>query len=312
MPRANESTILSALEARDRLLRCVREFFWERGFLEVETPTIVPSPGLDPHLTAFEVVDDKGVRAGWLATSPEYHMKRLLCAGAERIFQVTRSYRVDERGSQHEREFTMLEWYRAHTGSEAIIQDTIELVERCAEEIAGSTDLIRNGAKVAFAGPWKRLTVKQALEMYTEISMPRSIEDEDRFFQAWAEQVQPRLGWERPVIVDDWPSSMASLAKLKENGTADRFEAFVRGIELCNGFGELTDPLEQRRRFERDQELRQQRKRPVYPIDERFLTAMASGMPESGGNALGLDRLLSLLLGGDSIQCVMCFPERNV
>jgi lysyl-tRNA synthetase class 2 len=138
------------------------------------------------------------------------------------------------------------------------------------------------------------------------------VDDEEKFFRVWAEEVQPRLGGERPVVVTDWPASMASLARIKDNGTADRFEAFYHGVELCNGFGELTDADEQRRRFERDQEQRRAVGAPVYPIDEAFLRALKCGMPESGGNALGVDRLLMLLLGADSIQAVMAFPEERL
>lgn len=138
------------------------------------------------------------------------------------------------------------------------------------------------------------------------------LEQPDRFFLTWAETVQPRLGTDRPVVVTDWPASMASLARIKPNGMADRFEVFIQGVELCNGFGELTDPREQRKRFERDQAERRAAGRPVYPIDERFLDALERGMPESGGNALGVERLLMLLTGAASIEEVMPFPQSRL
>ncbi|MBW1874180.1 MAG: EF-P lysine aminoacylase GenX, partial [Deltaproteobacteria bacterium] len=258
------------------------------------------------HLAAFEVRNPKGEPAGWLATSPEYQMKRLLSAGAERIFQLGRSYRADEHGRHHEREFTMLEWYRADSTSDDVIRDTEELVAFVANA------LTEKGELSPFSVPWQRLTVDEALQVHGDVALDAVIHDEERFFRVWAEEVQPRLGNERPVIVTDWPSSMASLARLKPNGMADRFEAFFRGVELCNGFGELTDAAEQRRRFERDQADRQAAGAPVYPIDERFLDDLERGMPESGGNALGVDRLLMLLLGADSIQAVMPFPEERL
>lgn len=156
------------------------------------------------------------------------------------------------------------------------------------------------------------MTVDDALRFHADVTLESVADDEERFFRVWAEEVQPRLGNERPVIVTDWPASMASLAKLKPNGMADRFEAFIRGVELCNGFGELTDPAEQRQRFERNRAERLAAGLPVYPIDEQFLADLERGMPESGGNALGVDRLLMLLVGAGSIQAVMPFPEERL
>jgi lysyl-tRNA synthetase class 2 len=295
--------MLQVLRLRAKAMEAVRQFFAERDFIEVETPAIVPSPGLDFHLSAFEVRDSEGASVGWLATSPEYQMKRLLSGGAERIFQLCRSYRADEQGRHHEREFTMLEWYRAHASSEAIIRDTEGLVAQVANTL-GSPEA------AALCPPWDRITVNEAFDRHA--GQVIDADDEELFFRVWAERVQPQLGGERPVVVTDWPASMASLAKLNENGTADRFEAFFRGIELCNGFGELTDAREQRRRFELNQAARSQAGLPVYPIDERFLQALERGMPESGGNALGVDRLLMLLTGASSIQSVMPFPAEEL
>jgi len=164
----------------------------------------------------------------------------------------------------------------------------------------------------SLAAPWRRVTVEEALELHANVALETLADDDERFFRLWAEDVQPQLGSERPVVITDWPSSMASLARLKENGMADRFEVFFRGVELCNGFGELTDAAEQRRRFHQDQAARQAVGAPVYPIDERFLDDLGRGMPESGGNALGVDRLLMLLVGADSIQAVMPFPEERL
>jgi lysyl-tRNA synthetase class 2 len=296
--------VLQVLALRAMLLGSIRRFFEERGFVEVETPAIVPSPGLDVHLAAFEVRAWRGEAVGWLATSPEYQMKRLLSAGAERIFQLCRSYRAEEQGRHHEREFTMLEWYRANASSDDLIRDTEELVAFVANALDQPAPEVQP--------PWQRLTVDEALQFHANVDLDALLNDEEQFFRVWAEEVQPRLGNERPVVVTDWPSSMASLAKLKPNGMADRFEAFFRGVELCNGFGELTDAAEQRRRFEQDQAERRAAGAPVYPIDERFLDDLERGMPESGGNALGVDRLLMLLLGADSIQDVMLFPEERL
>ena len=296
---------LGILELRARLLGSIRRFFEGRGFIEVETPAIVPSPGLDLHLSAFEVNDPRGKRVGWLATSPEYQMKRLLASGADRIFQVTKSYRAEERSPLHEREFTMLEWYRAHATSEDVMRDTEELIQRLIEE--GDCPLFRG-----FKGPWPRYTVEGVLREHGGVELDTLDDDDEAFFRIWVDRVQPRLGSDGPVFVTDWPASMASLARLKPNGMADRFEAFLKGIELCNGFGELTDADEQRRRLLRDQADRRAAGKPVYPVDERFVRALEDGIPESGGNALGIDRLLMLLVDADSIQAVMPFPQERL
>ena len=299
-----DPAVLQVLALRAVLLGSIRRFFEEREFLEVETPAIVPCPGLDVHLAAFEVRAPKGEPVGWLATSPEYQMKRLLSAGAERIFQLCRSYRAEEHGRHHEREFTMLEWYRANATSDDVIRDTEELVAFVASALDQPAPELQP--------PWQRLTVDEALQFHANEALDTLVQDEEQFFRVWVEEVQPRLGNERPIIVTDWPSSMASLARLKPSGMADRFEVFFRGVELCNGFGELTDATEQRRRFQRDQAERRAAGAPIYPIDERFLDDLERGMPESGGNALGVDRLLMLLLGADSIQAVMPFPEERL
>jgi lysyl-tRNA synthetase class 2 len=295
--------VIQVLRLRAKAMEAVRRFFAERDFIEVETPAIVPCPGLDVHLSAFEVRDPRGATVGWLATSPEYQMKRLLSAGAERIFQLCPSYRAEEQGRHHEREFTMLEWYRAHATSDDVIRDTERLVTLVAEAI-GSPDA------AVLSPPWDRMTVDEAFDRHASQRIDPA--DDETFFRIWAEEIQPALGAERPVVVTQWPASMASLAKLHPNGTADRFEAFFRGVEVCNGFGELTDAAEQRRRFERDQAQRREAGLPVYPIDERFLEALAAGMPESGGNALGIDRLLMLLTGASSIQSVIPFPAEEL
>lgn len=296
-----ETSVVEVLRLRATLHKRIRAFFDERGFLEVDTPAVVPSPGLDVHLSAFDVRDVDGSHIGWLATSPEYQMKRLLARGADRIYQLGKSFRAEEQGKLHEREFMMLEWYRANASSDDVMHDTETLVHHLATAL-------RSDLSDELCEPWPRLTVAEAIEEYAGAQSVPLAEDEEQFFRVWVEQVQPRLGVEGPVFVTRWPASMASLARLHPDGTADRFEAFYRGVELCNGFGELTDPTEQRARFEADRSKRRALGKPVYPIDERFLEALRAGMPRSGGNALGVDRLLMLLAGADTIQDVMPFP----
>lgn len=305
MAASTNTSVVEVLARRAALYREIRAFFDERGFLEVDTPALVPSPGLDVHLSAFGVQDVDGSHTGFLTTSPEYQMKRLLARGADKIYQLARSFRAEEHGRLHEREFMMLEWYRANASSEDVMRDTELLVRRIATRMESE---LANRLPDA----WPRVSVADVVKEYAGVDSGVLAEDEERFFRVWAEEVQPKLGLDTPMFVTRWPGSMASLAKLHEDGTADRFEAFYQGVELCNGFGELTDPDEQRARFEADRSRRRELDRPVYPIDERFLEALQSGMPESGGNALGVDRLMMLLVGASAIQDVMPFPADDL
>lgn len=315
------------LAARAAIVREVRAFFESRGYLEVETPIAIPSPGLDLHLDAFEAVPTH-VEGGattaderrYLSTSPEYQMKRLLCDGHPRIFQITRAFRAGERGERHNPEFTILELYRSDasapgassatsSGVEAIMRDTEQLVAR----VTGGE--VRIGERrIDTRPPFVRMPIVEAFERYARTApsetLRLSIEDEDRFFRLLVEDVEPALArLDRAVFVTEYPISQASLARKKPSDprVAERFELYVAGVELCNGFGELTDAVEQRARFVHDQQERARRAKPVYPIDERFLEALARGMPESGGNAIGLDRLIAVALGGTAIGDVLAF-----
>lgn len=304
---------MQRLRARARARKAVRDFFDDRAFLEVETPAAVPSPGLDLHLDAFPVAGEHPPR--WLITSPEYQMKRLLAGGAPRIYQLARCWRRGERGAHHEPEFTMLEWYRAFAGSPEVMRDTEQLVAHVARAtLDGSTVIPGRESPIDVAPPWQRLTVDEAFRTFANVAVADVLPDEERFFRILVDQVEPQLGRMRPIFLTHWPASMASLARLDPDdpSVCDRFEAYVAGIELCNGFGELVDPVEQRRRFEADQRKREAEGKIAYPIDERFIGALEEGMPPSGGNALGFDRLVMLVLGAESIGDVMAFPAHRL
>lgn len=307
------------LAARARGIRAVREFFESRGFLEVDTPSLVPSPGLDLHLDAFAMAQPQEQSASerplFLITSPEYQMKRLLVGGIPRCFQLARCFRRSELGARHNPEFLMLEWYRAFAGMQDIMADTEELVRAIARVLAGSDSIEAGGTRVDLTGPFERLSVCEAFERYASVepdaTLTMAAADEDRFYRILVDQVEPALARQpHPVFLVEYPACMASLARKKPDDprVAERFELYLGGVELCNGFGELTDPKEQRERFDRDQEQRRREGKPVYPIDERFLSALEEGMPPSSGNALGLDRLFALCLGEPSIGRVMTFP----
>lgn len=304
---------IELLRARAEIVRATRDFFDQRAFVEVETPFAVPSPGLDLHLDAFEVAGAGEPR--FLITSPEYQMKRLLAGGLPRIYQIARCFRRGERGGLHQPEFTMLEWYRSFAGSDEVMRDTELLVAHVADEACdGAREILAGGEPVDVTAPWERITVREAFARFAHTQMDALLEDEDVFWRTWIERVEPELGVGRPVFVTRWPAKMASLARLCDDdpSVADRFEAYVSGVELCNGFGELVDPEEQRARLERDQRERRARGKPVYPIDERFLAALEEGLPPCGGNALGLDRLVMLTLGVSDIEDVLAIPASRL
>jgi lysyl-tRNA synthetase class 2 len=296
------------LRERALVLAAVRRFFDARGFLEVDTPVMVPSPGLELHLDAFEIVQNDPSAPRWLATSPEYQMKRLLADGWERIYQIGHAFRRGETGEQHNPEFTMLEWYRAHAGIEDVIADTEQLV---AAVTGGRVRL--DGRVIDTTPPLERLAVCDAFARFAGWPESQTLEaaekDEDAYFRVLVEKVEPGIGTlDRGVLLVDYPATQASLARTKPGDPrlAERFELYVAGVELCNGFGELTDPIEQRRRFESDQAARHARGLKVYPVDERFIEAL-SRLPPSGGCALGLDRLVALACGRRQIAEVVAF-----
>jgi lysyl-tRNA synthetase class 2 len=320
---------LALLEARGRALAVVRRFFAERDFLEVETPLLVPSPGLEIHLDAVRAGD------GYLITSPEYQMKRLLAAGFERIYQVCKCFRAGEHGPHHASEFSMIEWYRGFAELDAIIDDTEQLVAavvRAVGQGAPGAPVVAHvaGRAIDVAPPWPRITVGEAMRRWAGVEVAGdepaealvaavraagiAVADgtawDDAFFAAFLARVDPALAaLDRPVILEDWPAPLAALARRKPGDprTALRFEAYVGGIELANAFGELTDPVEQRARFEHDQATRRDRGRPVYPIDDKLIAALAEGLPPSAGIALGFDRLVMLATGATAIDDVLTF-----
>jgi elongation factor P--(R)-beta-lysine ligase len=314
---------LTALQARAAALARLRAFFAERGFLEVETPLIVPSPGLEIHLDAVAAGD------GYLITSPEYSMKRLLAAGAGAIYQVCKCFRAREDGPHHASEFTMVEWYRPFAGIDAIARDTEELVHAVCGDVA------HVGAReVTVKPPWRRISVRDAMRTWAGvdvtgdepgeelaaaiaragIAIAPDLAWDDAFFTAWLARVEPAIAaLDHAIFVEDWPAPLAALARRKpgDPATALRFEAYVGGIELANAFDELVDPDEQRVRFVTEQRVRGARGRPVYPIDERLLAALAEGLPPSAGIALGLDRLVMLATGVATIGEVQTFAQHE-
>lgn len=310
--QASDRRIARHLTQRALVMRAIREHFDLAGFLEVETPIAVPSPGLDPHLDAMGVTWSGAPR--FLITSPEYQMKRLLAGGLERIYQLCKCFRNDEIGSRHQPEFTMLEWYRAYAGMPEMMSDTEQLVAHVARTLHGRPVLFAGEREIDVTPPWPRITLREAFEWFAGIAMDEVMPDEDRFFRLLVESVEPALEGVGAAFLCEYPASMASLARKKpgDASVAERFEAYVAGIELCNGFGELTDANEQRARLLHDQSVRTKAGQIVYPIDERFVAALEEGMPASGGNALGVDRLVMLAVGAEHIEDVLAVPASRL
>jgi lysyl-tRNA synthetase class 2 len=301
-------TRLANLRTRHALLRASRSYLDREGLLEVDTPAIVPCPGLDVHLDAIEVLGMRAPR--WLHTSPELQMKRLLTTGLPGIYQIGKAFRRGERGRLHEPEFTMLEWYRTFAGAEQMRHDTEQLVAHVAQSVRGTLLMKGVEAPVDVTPPWPCITVAEAFDRYAGVPLESVVHDEERFNRLLVEKIEPELGRGRATFLTQYPAQMASLARLSpaDPRFAERFEAYLDGVELCNGFSELVDAAEQRKRFEHDQEMREKLGRSVYPIDERFMAALSDGIPPSGGNALGFDRLLMLIAGAKHIDEVVGLP----
>jgi lysyl-tRNA synthetase class 2 len=304
------------LRLRARLLQRVREFFDGRGFLEVETPILSADTVVDRHLDPFAVEDVLGPgRRRWLQTSPEFAMKRLLAAGGEAIYQVSKVFRRDELGPLHNPEFTMVEWYRRGDG----MAEAIELLGELAETLLGRGKAVPVSYAEAFgrhAGLDPHTAPPAALAEAVRrlgAAIPQSLAADDR--DGWldllmAECVGPRLGQERPEIVYDYPASQAALARVRQGDPplAERFELFSGGIELANGYHELLDPAELRARNARNNALRAADGKPPLPEESRLLAAMDHGLPAAAGVALGFDRVAMLAAGARRLDEVIAFP----
>jgi lysyl-tRNA synthetase class 2 len=260
---------------------------------------------------------DAGPDARWLHTSPEYPMKRLLAAGSGDIFQICHVFRAGESGRLHNPEFTLVEWYRAFASVEDTIDDTEALVAEVVRALSGgSTVRGPNGRSLDVTPPFRRVTVREAYRRHAGVADAADLAatDEDRYFQLWVDRVEPGLSrGKKPVLLVEFPATQAALARLcsHDPSVAERFELYAGGFELCNGFGELTDPAEQRRRFEAELERRRRTGSPLQPVDEPFLAALHEGLPPSSGNALGFDRLVALSTSQPELARVLAFPREE-
>lgn len=327
------------LQTRQKLKKALRDYFMALGFHEVDTPALQISPGLEVHLHAFktELGDPHNDRKQtlYLHTSPEFTMKKLLVAGIPRLYQLCHVYRNNERSSTHHPEFMMLEWYRADSSYEDLMADCVGLIRACATA-GGMTKFAFGTTACDPFLDWETLTVAEAFQRYCGIDLLATMpsphtgdaeklrEDavriglrtsgddswDNMFFRILTQKIEPNLGQERPTFLADYPVSHAALARPKpgEPRLAERFELYICGLELANGFGELTDPAEQRKRFEADMDAKARLYGERYPIDEDFMAALTFGMPPSAGIALGFDRLAMLCGGATEITDILWAP----
>ena len=321
------------LQTRHQIIRGIRKWFDQQNFIETETPLLVSAPS--PEAQLFPVKTEKG----YLITSPEYQMKRLLVGGFDKIFQITRCFRDAENSPQHNPEFTMLEWYRTYQPLEKLMTDIEQFVLHLSDSV--KSNLL---SKKIPLPPWPRKSVsalfkkhigikldgsetsyelrkKAELSGYEKLfhdlpdssKLTDSLAYEQTFFRLW-NYIQNRFSQSTPVFVFDWPLPLASLARKNpmRQEFAERVELYVNCMELANGFAELNDPIEQRRRFEQDLNNRNSEGRETVPLDKKLLKSLEQGLPECSGMALGIDRLIMWLCGTDNIQDVICFTEDEV
>jgi lysyl-tRNA synthetase class 2 len=288
------------------MIQAMRLFFIEHGYLEVETPQLIPAPAPEPHIHA--------ISAGnlFLQTSPELCMKRLLAAGYPNIFQICKCFRHAERGNLHMPEFTMLEWYRTGIDYFALMEECEAMIRSVSHRLGEGDRTHYQGTKIDLKYQWERLTVSEAFDRYAFLT-PETALGKGIFDKVMVEKIEPHLGLGRPTILYDYPAPLAALARLKHGNKnlAERFEVYFAGLELANGFSELTDAREQRARFERDRKKRSDLDKQLYPMPEKFLKDLEK-MPRAAGIALGVDRLAMIFADRPGIDDIVTFTPEEI
>lgn len=324
------------LSARYEILRSIREFFWSEHFLEIESPIIVRHPGQEPNIDVMSISiqdNQKQQFQGYLHTSPEYTMKKMLAAGFEKIFYLGKVFRNQESMADlHHPEFTMAEWYRVGATLDDLMNDIENLSKTAAERLITQYPQFEKFAKRFTTEKWKRITMRDlwleivsidldtivTREEFVAVAKARGYDVKDAeqyeeiFYRIFLQEIEPKLVDMGLVMIYNYPAPMASLSRLTPDGQyARRVEAYIDGIELANGFEELTDADEQRARFVGEQEERKQYGKPVYDIDEEFIEALRH-MPESSGIALGVDRLVMTFTGCKNVEDVLVLPMKKI
>ena len=285
-------------------MQAIRKFFENQGYLEVETPVRIPAPAPEFYIDAIP-------SSGWfLQTSPELCMKRLLSAGYKRTYQICKCFRHAERGKKHLPELTVLEWYQAGQNYRDLMIECEQLIRFISRQLGRGDKIFYQGEEIDLQTPWARMSVAVAFDRYASTTMEKSLAKRC-FDELMVAEIEPNLGTPKPLFLYDYPASRGALARLKpENqAVAERFELYIAGLELCNGFSELIDPVEQRIRFEKAQRRRKRAGQMIYPMPEKFLETLCD-MPAAAGNAMGIDRLVMLFVNTDKIDDVVTFtPE---
>jgi len=323
---------------RAQILDLIRDFFKKRGFLEIQTPILTKDISTEPYIDPIPVkfFDDKNkTYLGYLITSPEYSLKKLLALGFDKIFEITKVFRQREAfGGLHNPEFTLLEWYRTQANYRHIMKDTEELVYDLVKKLHHHSYFFYQGQKIDVSLPWLRISVKQAFKKYARMNLDKTRDLQyfktiakqkdyqglknydwnDLFYLIFLNEIEPQLPKDRAIILYDYPLPQAALAKRKNKKSfyAERFEAYVGGLEIANAFSELLDWREQLKRLKEDQILRKKLHKEKISIDRSFIQALKLGIPPSGGNALGIDRLQMLLLDIKDIDDLLPFPAKQM
>lgn len=318
------------LEIRYEIFKLIREFFWQNGFMETDTPNLLRLPGQEPNLSPMKVlVHDENSKEFpcFLHTSPEYAMKKLLAGGFEKIFNLCKCYRDYESfGGTHNPEFSMIEWYRANADFYSIMDDMENLFRFCAEKLA---DRIDADISLFVSQKWERKHMRELWKEYAGVNLDEYLttekmlqlcrekgyapkEDEayeELFYRIFLNEIEPKLGESAPVIVHHYPLQMAALSKAsaKDAGYAERFEVYSKGLELANAFTELTDADEQLRRLQAEREDRAKQGKDVYDIDMQFIEALRY-MPSAAGIAMGVDRMVQVFTKADQIDNILTIP----
>lgn len=307
------------LLTRAKIIAEIRRFFTDRGLLEVETPVLSEFGVTDVHLSTFKTEFiapfHRQSKPLWLITSPEYHMKRLLAAGSGAIFQICRVFRNEEAGPRHNPEFTMLEWYRPHFDMYRLINEVDDLLQQILDcEPAESLSYQFAFQQYVGLDPLSATKTELIAKAKEQHFVGAENEDRDTLLQfLFSTLVEPEIGKTRPVAVYHFPAAQAALAQIssEDHRVAERFEFYYKGLELANGFNELTDVKEQFSRFEQDNRQREKMGLPQQAIDRRLLGALQAGVPNCAGVALGVDRLMMIALNAERIEEIMAFSINN-
>lgn len=315
------------LQTRAHIIRAIRDFFWQQNFLEVETPTILRLPGQEPYLSPMklDVHDETGrLYKGYLHTSPEYTMKKYLAAGFEKIFFIGKVFRDQESfGGTHNPEFTMIEWYKTQADVYTLMDDVENLLKWLEKKIKKLNSNFQFH-RFQMRDLWKKFVGVDLDQYLTNEAMfslcraknyhPQTVESyEDLFYRIFLNEIEPKLAKLGAIMIHHYPSPMASLSKLSENfpGYAERVELYINGLEIANGFTELTDEKEQWRRLQEEQARRKKLNKEVFAVDMDFIEAVGQ-MPPSAGIALGIDRLVMALMGCNKIDDVISLSAANL